>query len=293
MSMATETVPTGAGCVLAAIDRSAYTESVCAHAAWAASRLGAPLEFLHLPDRRQPAAPSVDWSGSIGVDAQMELLRELAELDERRNAISQQQGEQLLAEAAALAQGRYGIAAATRQRHGSLTENLDALQPDVRLFVMGKRGEHADFDRGHLGGNLERVARAVQRPLLVAARAFQEIARFAIAYDGSPAARRAVEMVAASPLLRGLPGDVVTVGEARGEGGQDWARETLAARGFEIACHRLEGAREEALAAHVERAGIGLLVMGAWGHGRVRNLFVGSTTTEVLRACRIPVLLLR
>jgi nucleotide-binding universal stress UspA family protein len=33
--------------------------------------------------------------------------------------------------------------------------------------------------------------------------------------------------------------------------------------------------------------------MGAYGHSRIRQLIVGSTTTQVLRRCQIPILLLR
>lgn len=40
-------------------------------------------------------------------------------------------------------------------------------------------------------------------------------------------------------------------------------------------------------------AAVDLLVMGAYGHSRIRNLIVGSTTTAMLRSCQIPVLLLR
>jgi nucleotide-binding universal stress UspA family protein len=33
--------------------------------------------------------------------------------------------------------------------------------------------------------------------------------------------------------------------------------------------------------------------MGAYGHSRIRNLFVGSTTTEMIRSCKVPILLFR
>jgi nucleotide-binding universal stress UspA family protein len=36
-----------------------------------------------------------------------------------------------------------------------------------------------------------------------------------------------------------------------------------------------------------------MLVMGAYGHSRVRTLLIGRTTTALLRACRIPVLVFR
>ena len=36
-----------------------------------------------------------------------------------------------------------------------------------------------------------------------------------------------------------------------------------------------------------------LLVMGAYGHSRLRHLVVGSTTTTLLRWSEVPVLILR
>ena len=39
--------------------------------------------------------------------------------------------------------------------------------------------------------------------------------------------------------------------------------------------------------------GFGLLVMGAYGHSRIRSLIIGSTTTAMVRAVKVPVLLYR
>jgi len=33
--------------------------------------------------------------------------------------------------------------------------------------------------------------------------------------------------------------------------------------------------------------------MGAYGHSRVRSLIIGSTTTEMIRSCRVPILIMR
>jgi nucleotide-binding universal stress UspA family protein len=38
---------------------------------------------------------------------------------------------------------------------------------------------------------------------------------------------------------------------------------------------------------------INLLVMGAYGHSSIRQLIVGSTTSEMIRTVKIPVLLFR
>jgi nucleotide-binding universal stress UspA family protein len=33
--------------------------------------------------------------------------------------------------------------------------------------------------------------------------------------------------------------------------------------------------------------------MGAYGHSRIRNLMIGSTTTAMIRTCKVPVVLMR
>jgi nucleotide-binding universal stress UspA family protein len=55
----------------------------------------------------------------------------------------------------------------------------------------------------------------------------------------------------------------------------------------------LQGDTEQAIAAHVSAAEVDLLVMGAYGHGRIRTMILGSTTSALLRACKIPVLVFR
>ena len=43
----------------------------------------------------------------------------------------------------------------------------------------------------------------------------------------------------------------------------------------------------------VEEAQFDMLVMGAYGHSRIRSLIIGSTTTAMIRACKVPVVLMR
>lgn len=288
------------GRVLAAIDRSIYTESVARHAAWAAEQLGAPLEFLHVLDRHPETTPAADYSGNLALGEQEQLLHELASLDERRSRIAQEQGRLLLQEARQLAQEFRAGEVEVRQRHGGLVDTLTELESDVRLFVLGKRGEHAGVDgspvaKGHLGGNLERAVRAVHRPLLVVSRAFKPIESVLIAYDGSATTRKGVEMVAASPLFRGLQVHLLMVG-SQGEQAAShlrWAQDTLSEAGFAVQAALLAGEPEDVIAGYVRDHGVGVLVMGAYGHSRIRRLIVGSTTTAVLRECQVPVLLLR
>mgnify|MGYP006195955945 CR=1 FL=1 len=51
--------------VLACVDQSAFADHVTDYAAWAAQRLGAPLELLHVIDRLTPddSGSFLDWQG--------------------------------------------------------------------------------------------------------------------------------------------------------------------------------------------------------------------------------------
>jgi nucleotide-binding universal stress UspA family protein len=280
--------------ILACTDGSIYAESILDHAAWASARMGgASVRVLHVLDRANDAAPA-DRSGMLGVDDGDELLRELAELDEARGRVALRRARTILAAAEHRLRAAGVAEVTTVQRHGALVDTMLEFEADADLVVIGKRGEAADFASAHLGANLERVVRASIRPVLVAARAFRPITCFAIAYDGGPAALKAVDYAARTHSLDGLACHLVTVAPA-GQGAAllEEPAAMFARAGKQVTTSVLQGDTEQALAAYVSAAGIDLLVMGAYGHGRIRTLIVGSTTTAVLRACRIPVLVFR
>jgi nucleotide-binding universal stress UspA family protein len=281
--------------VLASVDHSTYAPAICDLAAWAALRLGAPLEFVHVLDRHPEVASTRDLSGSIGLGSQEALLKDLASLDEQRSRLAQESGR-LLLEGVKHRAHEAGVAAPqSRQRHGELVETLAGMEEEVRLFVLGKRGEAAESAPQHVGSNLERVVRALHRPILIATQNFQPPRNVMIGFDGSATTRKGVEMIASSPLFRGLPCHLVMVGsESASTSAQlEWARNTLQDEGFEVHTAIQAGDAETVLATYVQEQRIDMLVMGAYGHSRIRQLLVGSTTTSMMRTTSVPLLLLR
>ncbi|TNC59443.1 universal stress protein [Rubellimicrobium roseum] len=279
--------------ILALVDGSIYSESVCHHAAWAAARLNAGVDLLHVLGRRE--VPTGDLSAALRLGARTALLEDLAQLDAQRAKLAQAKGRAILEDAKTILE-KDGIRPVTaRLRQGDLLEAVAVLEPEVRAIVIGKRGEAADFAAGHVGSNLERVVRSVHVPVLVACRAFRPIARVIVAFDASQSARRAIERMAGSPVFQGLSVTMVHAGESSREllARMDEARATLEAAGLSVASEVVSGDPEVALRRKVETEGFDLLVMGAYGHSRIRNLIIGSTTTAMIQACRIPVLLYR
>ncbi|MFZ2217236.1 MAG: universal stress protein [Rhodoferax sp.] len=282
--------------VYACIDGLVSTAAVIDCAAWSAQRLNAPLEFLHVLEHQPDRAALSDYSGAIGLGAQEALLLELSELDARRSKLAQDAARQLLA----CARDRAAALGVTqldgRLRHGELVDTLQEAEADARLFVLGEHYHATRPSRIHLDHHVERVIRSVKRPVLVATQErFEAPDRFVMAFDGSATARKTVAMVATSPLLKGLPVLVAMAGADNATTQQqlEWARGTLEAVGFEVTLAVVPGEPEQALPALVQSEGAGLLVMGAYGHSRIRQLIVGSTTTTLLRLSEVPVLILR
>ena len=281
--------------VLACVDQSRYADCVADYAAWAALRMAAPLEFLHVIDRHPEVSTSNDHSGAIGIDAQQTLLSELSRQDESKSRAAREQGRLFLNRLRQRALAAGVESPDVRQRHGTLQETLTLQQDSVRLFVLGRRGESAEATQRDLGRNVESVVRALRKPILAVTEGFSEPRRVMIAFDGGNVTRRGVEMVAASPLFRDLPVHLLMSGRQRQDSVRqlEWARATLEAAGFDAPATLVPGDAESIIARAVQDQGIDLLLMGAYSHSPLRSLLMGSKTSDLLRSARIPALLLR
>lgn len=281
--------------LLTCTDGSLYAPSVYQYSAWAAARLGVGIRVLHVLDPHRELAHGHDLTGAIGFNASAELTEELVKLEEAQARVARLKGKAILEDAVRQLTEAGIPEVETLQRHGRLVDTLEALEMEAELVVLGKRGEHCDFAKGHLGGELQRVIRASVRPVLVAARAFKPIERFLLAYDGGPSAQKAVEFALTSPLLRGLHCHLLRAGRIDDAvtAELEATAEKLRSAGYQVTAAAQAGPPEDIIAQVVKAAGIDLLIMGAYGHSPIRQLILGSTTTTLVRTCPVPVLMFR
>lgn len=282
--------------VFACIDGLATTHAVVDGAFWAAERLQAPMALLHALERPEPMPPVGDYSGVIGMGAQDMLLERLNTLDEERTHVAQEAARRMLDEAQARVDQTRIPSLQVLLRHGELTDVLLEHEDGARLFVLGRQHRATAARKLRLDHRVESVIRNVRQPVMVMTTPeFTPPEGFVVAFDGSTTARRAVEAVARSPLLRGMPGLLAMAGEPTPEMLEQLhgAQAQLQQAGFGIDTRVVPGLPEEALPALLQSLGNMLLVLGAYGHSRIRQLIVGSTTTALLRLCSVPVVVLR
>ncbi len=278
--------------IVACIDgMGALSEAVCDTAAWASAQLQAPLSLLHVLDRREfPTQDEAPLSGTIGLGAREALLEELAELDAKRAKLAREQGRVMLAAALERAEQDGAFQPSTLQRHDDFVTTLQELQSDTRLLVLGK-GSQGDA----LGVHIEPTVRALHRPILLTDKALVNPKRFLLAFDGSATSRKALQMVADSSLLKGAACSLVIVGPSTFDTRKELegAEKQLTDAGFDVSAELLAGEADEVLLEQLVTQKADLLVMGAYGHSRIRQLLVGSTTSTLIRRTNTPLLLLR
>lgn len=271
--------------VIACVDGSPLTRPVCEYAAWAAGKLNVPPALMHVLENNAPPAVS-DLTGTIGIDSREQLTEELVRIEGERSRLLMAQGKTILADCAVLLKQCGYPDAQLLQKHGALDEILGELG-DIRLMVLGRRGTGT-----HVGSHLESVIRLQKRPVLVVPEAFFTPSSVMFAYDGSEAGREYLMRMAVSPLLSGLSWHLVMV---NGEAEALQAAEALLQKaGIDAKARLLTGSSvADALCRYGDENDIGLTVMGAYGHSRLRRFFIGSHTAEMLAESRQPLLMLR
>jgi len=281
--------------VLSCIDGSRHTQSVCDYSHWIANKINAPLKLLHTVEHRDTPAVA-DLSGAIGLGASEDLLNELAEAEKNPSRFLIQKDNDMLqpAKQNALAAGSEQVDVA--QKHGGLAEALIDMEDQIRVLVVGIAGEEHDRDDAGVGAQLESTIRSLHKPILVVNRPFSIPIKIMLAYNGSAAANKALDMVAASPLFKGIPCHVVYVSDSETQAQQILAPavKKLEAAGIEALAVTLSDAHiEEALSSYQAQENIDLTLMGAFSHSRVRDFLMGSFTAKMLAMTNKPLLLLR
>jgi nucleotide-binding universal stress UspA family protein len=139
----------------------------------------------------------------------------------------------------------------------------------------------------------DRILHHATKPLLfVPEQAVESKSDVLIAYDGSSGSKRAVASFAASGLAGNRPVHIATVDD---DGARAWdmaerAAQTLRAAGIQPTVHNIVSPLDTtpALLELRQSLGAGLMVMGAYTHLRISELFRGSVTRGLIEGTPVP-----
>lgn len=281
--------------ILAYIDGSQFTESVCMHAAWVARQLDAGVRLVHVLDYASttPALIEDRLPGSE-IDGPEQHLAELVDADRRIMTVERDDRHDVLLQAAKEIRRRGIERVNTSIEYGTLEDHIREHGHEARLVVLGKRGERSGDQHGGLGEHLERVLRASPRPVLIAPSEPHEIKRFIIAFDGGAQSGHAIRFLIEQPLLKECEGTLLLAGNHAGLKHQlNDAASHLRSAGYTVQGELGHGDPDRLIPDILNTEDIDLLVMGAFGHSRLHALFGRSTTRNLLRSSSKAILVVR
>jgi nucleotide-binding universal stress UspA family protein len=274
--------------ILAGIDTSEHSGVAQSYAFSLARKFAATLIGLHVVDIVSIEGSFFhDISGSLGLEPYLDFSSKMREVLTTR-------GRTLLDQFAEAAK-RENIAAETVLDMGIVANQICERAKSADLVLIGHRGINERFSTGLLGSTAESVARKCPRPLFISPNKYREITKPVLAYDGSERASRAMRVAAEFANGLNVPLTVITVARDLkfGERTLDEARVYFESYTPQADFKLLHGHANEEIIRFLNEHEADLLFIGAYGHSRIIEMVLGSTTEYVLRNAPCPVFLSR
>lgn len=276
--------------ILACTDGSRFGSGAVHYGIHLARELRARLAALHVLDSRMLEGPLMaDISGWVGAQPFGDQLASFREL-------LQQKGETVLSAVEDECE-KAGLEVDVELKMGHPARVILEEESRTELVVLGLKGEHAEWGGDLTGSIVERVVRHSLKPCLVTPETFRPIGKILAAYDGSGHASRALHEAIELALALKVPLVVLTVCEdrdlSRSRGVAEDAMRLVRAHECAAANLVLQGDPPDVILAQARELGCDLVVVGAYGHGRMRELILGSVTTGLIGKTDAPLLLVR
>ena len=272
--------------VIACLDCPDHVQAVLKASMWAATRLQVPIGLLHsVPSLQQKAA--VNYSGCLNIDDENTLLEQFTNKEHLNNCELKAQGKLLLHQATTYCeQQRQKLKTYTLHRHENLSESIDYVDDKAQLIVIG---HHVTCK-----STLSQLIRVSLCPILVTHAPFLPPTTALFAFDNSPTCHKMLNWLCKTPLIRALTVHIVMVGKENSEN-CDALREAYArlkqagikSKKALLDCRDVTAA----LNYYQTENDIGLLMSGAFGQSRLRELLQGSDTEKLLVSTQTPYLL--
>ncbi len=272
--------------ILLAVDGSAYTESILAHGIELAQRFSSRLMILTVADVRV-----FEWASAVGSDGFISIAP-TGNYQEASRTLLDDKCDKILAKCRErLADS--GLEYSLEKGIGAPADLILEQSRLADLLVMGKQGEFARWDIKGLGVTVDAVSRLIAKPLLVAAMAYRPIRKILVGCDGSDHANRALQY--AAHLAEAVQGTIglLSVGEDSDLAAHNCDLANAYLRNYRVTVESatLTGHPDEVLVRYCAQKEYDLIAIGAYGHSRIREALLGSTTAHLLRQSTVPVLL--
>lgn len=273
--------------ILLPIDGSVYSEAVLRYGQFLAEKFNSVLRVLTVVDIRL-----FDWSMAAGADSFVPVIPS-ADFQEESQKMQDEKAQKIIEKAAEIL-GKSSIKYELNKVSGIPVDEICYQAKSNDMIVMGVRGEYERWSGKMLGATVESVTRQITKPVLLVDKTFASFERIHCGYDGSSAGNKALQFAAYMAKTMITPLQVIAVFDTldEREAVLKEAERYLIPYDVEFQLRHETGDVAEALVNARNNAPVAALtVIGAYGHSRLREAIIGSTTVQVMRKAQKPILL--
>jgi nucleotide-binding universal stress UspA family protein len=274
--------------ILLPTDGSDYSRAAAEYAIYTARLVKADITALHVMDIKIIQGPLFsDVAFYSGLPVYYDFLPKIEEaLGKRADTILEEVRKK---------SGQAGVGIELRKTAGVIEDTIIRQSEDFDLVVLARRGEHFHFNAGGLlGTTAESVVRRSKKPVLITPVDYKEIESIGLAYDGSVPATNALKLAAWLSEQAHWPITTLIISDDSAVGAELTKKvETyLDDREVDNEVVLLRGREDKEILRFIGEGAVEMMIMGAYGKGRLKEFFLGSTTSNVIRNSDIPVLLM-
>ncbi len=274
--------------ILVGVDGSEYTDSVLNYGINMARAFDAKLRVITIIDVR-----IFEWSVYMGVDGFAPVFPSSVYLDESRKLLNQKADSVLKKCRSILDQA--GVSYTTEKVEGAPVDIICDKANVTDMVVLGAHGEFARWGTKMMGATTEAISRQCEKPLFIATKKVKEIKKILAPYDGSRNSNKALPMAGFFGTKLGASITIFTVDNdpELSESIAKEGKEYFSAYDVSVEIETRKGNPDDEIVRFGSEGKFDLIIMGAYGHARIKEAILGSTTEQVMRNAQIPVILVK
>ncbi len=274
--------------IIVGVDGSQYSFTAEDYGIYFSKKLKRPVLAINVMDLRLINEALVeDIIGILGFNEYINISDKIKEYLDKK-------GEAIL-KAFAVKCRNAGGDCSIAQILGIVADELVNMADPDDLLIIGKKGLNEDILPLHIGSTTDAVVKKSKAPVLAVEKEFREPRRVALCFDGRESSIKAVKFL--NYLNNNLDFEkILVLSVINGKADEKDIKEKLSNNAeFYFEHILLEGYPEEELENYLNsnKKNIDLVVMGAFGEPKLKELILGSTTLYLLHKLELPILIIK
>ncbi|TDI83692.1 MAG: universal stress protein [Caldithrix sp.] len=272
--------------ILLSVDGSSYTEAQVKYCIQLAEAFNCKIKVLSIVDIR-----IFEWAVVMGTDGFVPMVPSNIYKEESQK-ILETKADAVLDKCSRILK-QEGIDFEVEKISGPPVDIICEKARVVDLLLMGARGEFAKWKSRIVGATLDAVVRQWNKQILITPEKFKRVSKVLFAYDGSDRANKALQLAGLFGTGLDVPVVILTIHDKKAIRKKYLDEAEIYLEPYKIPVELLgvSGHAEQEILNIADERQCDLIIMGAFGHSRIRETILGSTTEHVLKNKKIPVLL--